>query len=220
MSRASILFWRSAVRWCRASCKTLGEKTKKGGQRKSRNRKWQLCDFHITPQCFLPQLLKGLVYMLLQNLLHSFNQPHFFFQLLVYGVDDKLVPSPSVPQCQAFTTDLQGNGSRSQGLLGLLLRLSQHTSRSHRYRSICMSLTHKEKPICTIMNIKMRQALVCFKGFFGQITRVRASISLSTFCAQVSNASFQRATSHARSLNLREVSLSSQVVYREKNPRK
>lgn len=70
------------------------------------------------------------------------------------------------------------------------------------------------------MNIKMRQALVCFKGFFGQITRVRASISLSTFCAQVSNASFQRATSHARSLNLREVSLSSQVVYREKKSKK
>lgn len=37
MSRASFLFWKSAVRWWRASCKTLGVKTKTGGQRHS----WQ-----------------------------------------------------------------------------------------------------------------------------------------------------------------------------------
>ncbi len=131
MSRASILFWRSAVSWCRASCKTLGTRTNKRQvvreEAKAENSP-SVIFFCITPQHPLPQLLEGLVCMLLQNLLHSFNQRHFFFQLLVYGVSDKLVPSPSVPQCQAFTTDLQGNVSRSQGLLGLLFRLSQHTS--------------------------------------------------------------------------------------------
>lgn len=83
----------------------------------------------------LPQLLEGLVYVLLQNLLHSFNQLHFFPQLLVDGVSDELVPSPSVTQRQAFTADLQGNGSRSERLLGLLLRLSQHTSGVTKNRS-------------------------------------------------------------------------------------
>lgn len=52
---------------------------------------------------------------------------------------------------------------------------------------------------------------------FKRLTRVRASISLSTSCAQVSKASFHRATSQTLSLNLREVSLSSQAVYREES---
>lgn len=54
---------------------------------------------------------------------------------------------------------------------------------------------------------------------FKCLTRVRASISLSTSCAQVSKASFHRATSQTLSLNLREVSLSSQAVYREESQR-
>lgn len=118
MSRASFLFWTSAVRWCRASCKTLGATTKKGSQRKGKTT-------HIifTSQSSIPQLLEGFVNMLLQNLLHSFSQLHFFFQLLIYRVNDELVPSPSIPQCQAFVTDLQGNGGHSQSLLSLLLRL-------------------------------------------------------------------------------------------------
>lgn len=133
MSSASILFWRSAVSWCRASCKTLGARTNKVVREKAQKRVPQRFSPHI--MVHLPQLLEGLVYVLLQNLLHSFNQLHFFPQLLVDGVSDELVPSPSVTQRQAFTADLQGNGSRSERLLGLLLRLSQHTSGVTKNRS-------------------------------------------------------------------------------------
>lgn len=101
MSRASILFWRSAVSWCRASCRTLGARRKK----ESREKKGKQY-FNISSSCPLPQLLKGFVNVLLQDLLHFFNQLHFPFQLLVYGVNDELVPSPSIPQGQAFTADL------------------------------------------------------------------------------------------------------------------
>lgn len=87
----------------------------------------------MSPRCSSPQLLKGLVYMLLQNPLHSLDELHFFVQLLLHGISDELVPSPSVPQRQAFLTDLQGNGGGSQHLFGLLLRLTQNIARLHIY---------------------------------------------------------------------------------------
>lgn len=60
----------------------------------------------------------------------------------------------------------------------------------------------------SIWRISLRTSYL--KGF----TSVSASISWSTFNAQVSSASLQRATSQARSLSLREVSISSQDVWR------
>lgn len=129
MSRASILFWRSAVSWCRASCKTLGTRTKEDALRKRQIKKWSICNLCITPQCLLPQLFEGFVYVLLQNLLHSFNQLHFFLHLLLHRVSNQLIPTPSLPQCQTLGTDLQRNDSCSQCLLCLLFRLSQHTPR-------------------------------------------------------------------------------------------
>lgn len=136
MSRASILFWMSAVRRCRASCKTLQAHAK---QKVWGNKKRWLCTFYVSLRCSSPQLLKGLVYMLLQNPLHSLDELHFFVQLLLHGISDKLVPSPTVPQRQAFPTDLQGNSGGSQRLFSLLLRLAQNTARLHMYFG---SLTH------------------------------------------------------------------------------
>ena len=94
-----------------------------GGDRERRSDGERGAALLLTALCFLPQLLEGLFYVLLQNLLHPLNQRHLFLQLLVGGVHDQLVPSPAVPQCQAFSADLQGDGGRSQGLLRLLFSL-------------------------------------------------------------------------------------------------
>lgn len=59
---------------------------------------------------------------------------------------------------------------------------------------------------------KFYSAMGTSKVFLRVFTSARASISSSTFSAQDSSASLQRATSQTRSLNLREVSLSSQDV--------
>lgn len=109
-----------------------------GGNRERRSDGERGVALLLTVLCSLPQLLEGLVYVLLQNLLHALNQRHLFIQLLVGGVHDELVPSPAVPQCQAFSADPQGNGGRSQGLLRLLLRLRG----SHRGR--IRSVTHRK----------------------------------------------------------------------------
>lgn len=54
----------------------------------------------------LPKLFKGLVDVLLQNLLHSLDQLHFFLQLLVHRVDDQLQTLSSLPQRQTLFADL------------------------------------------------------------------------------------------------------------------
>lgn len=74
-------------------------------------------------------MLEGLVYELLQSLLHSFDQSHLCLQLLIGRVQDELVASTSLSQSQAFVTDLQRNDRRVQCLLHLLLTLSQHTQK-------------------------------------------------------------------------------------------
>lgn len=122
ISRASVLFWMSAVRRWRASCKTLEEQT----VQRSQERCQRVQDFRAAPHCPSPQVLEGLVHVLLQNLLHSLDELHLLPQLLLHRVGDKLVSSPSISQRQAFLTDLQGNGGVSQRLLGVLLGLTIH----------------------------------------------------------------------------------------------
>lgn len=222
ISRASILSWMSAASRCRASCRSLGATT--GGCRRDRQEEGKVQGVFFPS----PRLLEAAVDVLLQDAPSSFSQLHLLPQLLIHRVRHQLFVAPPVPQRQALSAHLQGSGGGGQGLLRLLLSLSRNvvapafssaSSSLHDCLKLVLSLndlfnrrkmTHsgQEPSSCTHTGL----ALGTF--FWCALTRVRASISLSTSCVQVSKASFHRATSQALSLNRWEVSLSSQAVCR------
>lgn len=78
-----------------------------------------------------PQLLKGLIDVLLQSPLHSLNQLHLLLQLLLHRVGDQFVPTPPLSQHQALGADLQGGGGGGKGLLSQLFGLHTLRQKSH-----------------------------------------------------------------------------------------